>query len=226
MKFPLAWLLLPLCLAVDAQVFKWTDAQGKVHYGDQPPMDVKAQEMKITRIPPEAPSPDVEVAPVAIDHYPVRGLSVDAIGAAMQRAAPKGEDGDPVWAQASWSLDYRFGFDDSKGCRIDTLSVLVSTRLRMPEWLDREKAADELQGKWAAFYRALLAHEEGHRDNGIRAANDLARKIRKLGSARDCATLDRDVRELGGRITREYELVDQDYDRSTGHGATQGATLR
>ena len=33
-----------------AQVYKWTDPSGKVHYGDRPPDDVKKQELKI-RIP-------------------------------------------------------------------------------------------------------------------------------------------------------------------------------
>lgn len=29
------------------QVFKWTDAQGKVHYGDKPPEDAKTQQIKV-----------------------------------------------------------------------------------------------------------------------------------------------------------------------------------
>jgi glutaredoxin len=33
-----------------AQVYKWTDPSGKVHYGDRPPDDAKKQELKI-RIP-------------------------------------------------------------------------------------------------------------------------------------------------------------------------------
>jgi glutaredoxin len=33
-----------------AQVYKWTDSTGKVHYGDRPPDDAKKQELRI-RIP-------------------------------------------------------------------------------------------------------------------------------------------------------------------------------
>lgn len=29
------------------QVFKWTDAQGKTHYGDKPPEDAKTQQLKV-----------------------------------------------------------------------------------------------------------------------------------------------------------------------------------
>ena len=47
------WLLLLAMLVVApaaAQVYKWTDPSGKVHYGDRPPDDAKKQELKI-RVP-------------------------------------------------------------------------------------------------------------------------------------------------------------------------------
>jgi glutaredoxin len=46
--FVLAALL--LALPATAQVYKWTDPGGKVHYGDSPPEDAKKQELRI-RIP-------------------------------------------------------------------------------------------------------------------------------------------------------------------------------
>lgn len=39
-----------LAVPAAAQVYKWTDPSGKVHYGDRPPDDAKKQELKI-RIP-------------------------------------------------------------------------------------------------------------------------------------------------------------------------------
>lgn len=39
-----------LAMAAAAQVYKWTDPTGKVHYGDSPPEDAKKQELRI-RIP-------------------------------------------------------------------------------------------------------------------------------------------------------------------------------
>jgi glutaredoxin len=36
-----------LALPVGAEVMKWTDAQGRVHYGDRPPADKAAQTMAI-----------------------------------------------------------------------------------------------------------------------------------------------------------------------------------
>jgi glutaredoxin len=46
----LAVAALLLALPATAQVYKWTDPGGKVHYGDRPPEDAKKQELRI-RIP-------------------------------------------------------------------------------------------------------------------------------------------------------------------------------
>jgi glutaredoxin len=45
-----ALLLCALAFALHAQVYKWTDSTGKVHYGDRPPDDANKQELRI-RIP-------------------------------------------------------------------------------------------------------------------------------------------------------------------------------
>ena len=39
--------LLALLLAAGADIYRWTDAQGKVHYSDSPPPEAKAKQLKI-----------------------------------------------------------------------------------------------------------------------------------------------------------------------------------
>jgi glutaredoxin len=40
-------LVLAMAVPVAAQVYKWTDATGKVHYGDRPPDDAKNEQLKL-----------------------------------------------------------------------------------------------------------------------------------------------------------------------------------
>lgn len=48
MRFLLGFTLcLILCATAQAQVYKWTDSTGKAHYGDRPPEDSKAQQLKL-----------------------------------------------------------------------------------------------------------------------------------------------------------------------------------
>ncbi len=83
-------LLLPLALmsAVDsaAQVFKWTDKDGKVHYGDNPPPEAKPNQVKVGVQSFGGPA---EVDYVSILKRPIKG------GAAANRA-------DVVIYSASW----------------------------------------------------------------------------------------------------------------------------
>lgn len=52
----ISWLALFISLTVEAQVYKWTDAEGKVHYGNQPPpTDVFAAESLNIRSQPTPP---------------------------------------------------------------------------------------------------------------------------------------------------------------------------
>ncbi|MBW9258660.1 MAG: glutaredoxin family protein [Candidatus Thiodiazotropha sp. (ex. Lucinisca nassula)] len=45
------WILLPILLlsvtVVEAEIFKWTDEHGKVHFTDKPPADADASEVKL-----------------------------------------------------------------------------------------------------------------------------------------------------------------------------------
>lgn len=47
-------LMLPVCVPA-AGVYKWRDADGNIHYGDQPPPDRHAQPMDIEAAPPPDP---------------------------------------------------------------------------------------------------------------------------------------------------------------------------
>jgi len=47
-------LLLPVCVSA-AGIYKWRDADGRIHYGDQPPPDRQAQPMNIEAAPPPDP---------------------------------------------------------------------------------------------------------------------------------------------------------------------------
>lgn len=55
MRIVLLVIVLIISAAAQAQpVYKWTDAQGVVHYGDRPPADTKSEEVAIEAPPPAA----------------------------------------------------------------------------------------------------------------------------------------------------------------------------
>ena len=58
MRVVLLMILLVPCLAV-AEIYKWVDAQGNVHYGDKPP-DQPAETMDIRTAPPTSTEPVID----------------------------------------------------------------------------------------------------------------------------------------------------------------------
>jgi len=53
-------MLIAMPFATQAGVYKWVDKQGRVHFGDQPPMDVSAGEIDM----PEATAPESSASSV------------------------------------------------------------------------------------------------------------------------------------------------------------------
>ena len=47
MRTLLAAAVLLAAMSASAQVYRWTDSNGKVHYGDRPPEEAKARELRI-----------------------------------------------------------------------------------------------------------------------------------------------------------------------------------
>ena len=53
------------------QVYKWIDAEGRVHYGAQPPPAAKARSLSLQQSHAVNPESDVEVPESEIIYYPV-----------------------------------------------------------------------------------------------------------------------------------------------------------
>ncbi len=64
-----------LVLPAAAQVYKWVDKDGKIHYSDKPPRDPKAKSVKDMNI--ESRPTDLEAVAAEQEALQTRGLSVD-----------------------------------------------------------------------------------------------------------------------------------------------------
>lgn len=218
---PIGRLALALCAALPiaalAQVYKWTDPTGKTQYGDRPPEEARAQPLKI-----EATSgavglaeADVEVAETEITWFRVGGLTLRELNASKQANGPFNDiAGAKVWGQTSWRINWKFAHDRGNGdCRIGKFTVFVESRMWLPQWEEYNLAAREVRGKWDAFFKGLRIHEDGHKANGIKAGNDLARRLRGMKARATCEGLNEEIVQARLRIVSEYALVDRAFDR-------------
>jgi len=212
---PLVFLLVALAAAAEAQVYRWKDAEGKVHYGDRPPEAETAKAIDIPGPASTAAASEVRVTETTVDWFPIRGTSSAQMRASMQETAPySAERQSKVWGQCRWWLEWDFKHQAApSGCRIGAFTITLNARMKLPKWVDSSHGGAELRARWETFEKRLRQHEDGHKDNGIKAANDLARRLRALPEYPDCATLNEQIKKLGERIVSEYALLDKAFDR-------------
>ncbi len=201
-----------------AQVYRWTDDKGKVHYGDRPPEEAKAKPVDTSRTDLSTTggtAGDVSVLPTDVQWFPVRGLTRAHIRETMQQTAPFSESkGIKVWGQCAWRIRWKFTHRrEPTGCSVDGVALTVSAWMKLPRWEDEARATPELRAQWEDFSRRLRKHEDGHRDNGVAAARDLARRLRGLPPFADCEALNREIDRVGERVVSEYRKVDEAFDR-------------
>lgn len=106
------------------------------------------------------------------------------------------------------------------------LTVNLETKIVMPKWVNYSSASEELKQQWDKYYNALLDHENGHKEFGLNAANEIDREIKKVNSKRSCTELENDINRIGDNIIARYNSIEKEYDRKTNHGLNTGVLLK
>lgn len=79
MKHPVLACLLLLCISnvgLTNDVYKWTDNQGVVHYGDRPPVDQRAESVSIDPAPEFVAQPQPAIEPTEAELDRARPLRI------------------------------------------------------------------------------------------------------------------------------------------------------
>ncbi len=143
---------------------------------------------------------------------------------ALNDATPIRENGKRFHGYTAWNVDWKFWWHSSASgrCRITRVNTRLSTTIQLPQLQGGTAAQRETFERYAA---ALRRHEQGHVQWGRDAARAIDQGISALPEAATCAALERNANALGTRLLAEHVDRERDYDRSTGHGATQGAVV-
>lgn len=213
-------LSLTLALPAAAQVYRWKDAEGRIHYGDKPPELEKAKPVAtpggMGASGEVGAAAEVRVAETTVDWFTIRGTTSEQMRDSMLETAPYSPQRQSrVWGQCRWWFDgdFKYRAGPNGACGVAAFTITLNARMKLPRWVDAGRADRDLRERWESFEKRLRQHEDGHKNNGVKAANDLARRIKTLGEYPDCEVLDREVNKLRERIFSEYSLLDDAFDR-------------
>lgn len=157
------------------------------------------------------------------NYYSVTGATLSEIRQSMRQSRPW-KDRKDLDGFTEWNVAWTFSTTaTATGCRCSTFATQTRVVITLPKWVKPADASPETADSWKQYADALALHETGHGRHAILASTQLQRGMQSIGERPTCEALKQAINELGDRTITEFRRKDEDYDRETRHGATQGA---
>ena len=157
-------------------------------------------------------------------YYSVSGNTAHEIRQDLNRKTPvRDAYGIKHDAETTWFVNWNFWWHESnKMCSIYRVETSVDINYLLPELTKTDALPKPLRQKWENFMRALMHHEKGHKDIGIRAAIEIEKNLQSM-VRQSCKQLEVEANNLGDKIIEKYSRVEKEFDRRTNHGKYEGA---
>ena len=157
-------------------------------------------------------------------YYAVGGSTPQAMRSQLNQVSPVVEDGQRFDGKTYWYVRWSYYYaNKGNRCRITQAKSSVEVEFTLPQWQQPTNAPRSLVNQWQRYMSALQLHEDGHKDHGIAAAQEVLAAIKNLPDYPSCPELETAANAAGKSIIQRYNQKDIEYDRVTQHGATQGA---
>jgi predicted secreted Zn-dependent protease len=174
-------------------------------------------------------APPVSAEPLVRIHtsyYYVDGPSAAVLAAQIDQNGPAGADGRRYAGKTKWDVQWKFKHEQhGVTCAMKGVAVAVGVAQTLPRWRSEKKGVAALKTRWQQFADALKRHEDGHKDHGLAAGREIEAALLASKPAGNCEDLAAGANAAAEAIVKKYQILDQDYDRKTGHGRTEGAVL-
>ena len=158
-----------------------------------------------------APIPNATIVP-----YTIAGRTSSELRAQMDRLGPTatGHHWDAV---EEWHMSWTWPGSTGGSCDLSRAIVSYTNKVTSPVWTPPSGVNSSLVADWSRYMIALRTHEKGHVDLVVAAWPSVIDAIYKATCSSANAAANAALDRLRQRQT--------DYDNTTKHGATQGATF-
>lgn len=156
-------------------------------------------------------------------YYDVVGTSARELRRELNAKGPLDKHGKKVSGLTRWKISWKFHKAAKAGsCEFTEFKATLDGTITMPRWVVTQSVPKPLMDSWQRFLTALLVHEQGHYSNGFRAAEEVRALGRGFRVPGDCSTIATEFNERATAIIDKYRIADDEYDRRTQSGRTQG----
>jgi predicted secreted Zn-dependent protease len=164
---------------------------------------------------------------IKTEYYDVSGNSAAELVKQMKSKGPSTPGGRKVFGYTKWFIKWQYNYDTrDSGVGIISPSVTLQITYRFPRRTGEKNAPDPFATEWNRFVTALTSHERGHGTNATTHAEMLYTTLNTRRRFTTRAELDEFVRKEGEKALSEARKWDDDFDKRTEHGVTEGAVLK
>ena len=160
------------------------------------------------------------------DYYDIKGQTAAVLREEMNRNGVLWTNGNIYDAYTGWNVTWNFRYRTTDTDRsIHSVTTELSVEFRLPRWVNYENGPPALKRKWDVYIQSLQKHENGHKDIGVQAANEIERSIADLSPSATCDELAKAANRIARRIISQHAAMEREYDARTNFGETQGAVF-
>ena len=155
-----------------------------------------------------------------VQYYDVSAASLNELRRGMATLGPR-VDGRSF--QAAAQTDFRWTFQYARqgpGCELRRVRVQLRSTITFPRWNPIAEPDSSLLEWWHQLNAGLMEHERGHVMIAVETARSIVRELEGM-SGPGCEAASRLANAAGQRLLMHNRQSQEEYDRSTRHGATQ-----
>jgi len=143
----------------------------------------------------------------------------------LSRHSPIRARGGSFNGHTDWYIDWNYQTRQHPShCQILTLTTTVKVIYTLPalsEYVNHQQTIDVFN----TFNDALTKHETNHGKNGLTAAREIDSAFSNMPAQQNCRHVSRMINDIGNGTVQKYIRIDDEYDRSTKNGMTEGAVI-
>lgn len=160
-------------------------------------------------------------------HYGIAPTSMSDIKLELRKHSPVSRENRLFHGGTQWKLTPQFGWRmEGHLCKIRQISVYLQGSYTLPEMTNRDIASPTLIAVFDEYYTSLLHHEKGHQALWIQAGEEIERILNTMPPQYQCSQLKSLAKKRVNTIVEKYQRLNQNYDKETGHGKTQGVYIK
>lgn len=161
------------------------------------------------------------------EHYIIAPERVEQIKLELRTHSPVSRKNKVFHGGTEWTLvpDFRWK-QIGNLCKIQDVRVKLDGIYTLPKLKNDLPVGSEIKKRFEQYYQALLEHEKGHQDLWLSAGQEIETLLTSFEPFYSCQELAKQAKIRVGKVIHTYQQHNRDYDKQTGHGRTQGASIK